>query len=583
MHALWRLLMHLTPRRRRQIAILVLLMIVGAAAELASIGAVLPFLTLLADPTVTLKYPLLQEFFLALGWETDKSILLPSAVLFGVVSVCAAALRMFVLWASFKFSFGVGVDFGVDVYRRVLHQPYSFHVAHNTSEIIAGLNKVETVVFNVVNPLLQGGVSLIFSIAILSGLIRIDPITASVAALGFAMTYLLLTISTRRKLFVNGKIVAEAQTKRVQAFQEGLGGIRDVIIDSAQGVYVNRFRKIDALQRGAQAASTFMGVAPRYLIESIGMVLIAALAYWSSSRMGGLSAAIPVLGALAIGAQKLIPQMQQIYYGWAALTSSWSSVEDVIAFLDLPISNENSNSASGNCLELRHSIALRNVCFRYKSDLPEVIRNLSLEIPRGNRVGFVGKTGSGKSTVVDLIMGLLEPTSGRIEIDGVPLTSSNHLAWRSRIAHVPQSIYLADATIAENIAFGIDPKYIDQERVRDAARKAQVAEFIETLPQRYEAMVGERGVRLSGGQRQRIGLARALYKRADVLVLDEATSALDEATEEAVMQSVNSLGDDVTVLMIAHRVSTVRGCDRIFELRNGSLLREVTSYEEIRL
>jgi ATP-binding cassette subfamily B protein len=180
-------------------------------------------------------------------------------------------------------------------------------------------------------------------------------------------------------------------------------------------------------------------------------------------------------------------------------------------------------------------------------------------------------------------MGLLEPTSGRIEIDGVPLTSSNHLAWRSRIAHVPQSIYLADATIAENIAFGIDPKYIDQERVRDAARKAQVAEFIETLPQRYEAMVGERGVRLSGGQRQRIGLARALYKRADVLVLDEATSALDEATEEAVMQSVNSLGDDVTVLMIAHRVSTVRGCDRIFELRNGSLLREVTSYEEIRL
>ena len=213
-------------------------------------------------------------------------------------------------------------------------------------------------------------------------------------------------------------------------------------------------------------------------------------------------------------------------------------------------------------------------------DAPEVIKRLNLQIPRGSRVGFIGKTGSGKSTAIDLIMGLLEPMSGGIEIDGQLLTSANRRAWQAQIAHVPQSIYLADVTIAENIAFGLDVHDIDQQRMREAARKAQLAEFIETLPAQYQTEVGERGVRLSGGQRQRIGLARALYKQADVLVLDEATSALDDATEKAVMEAIDSLGKGITVLMVAHRVSTLSSCDRIFELKNGSLLRE-GSYQEV--
>ena len=311
------------------------------------------------------------------------------------------------------------------------------------------------------------------------------------------------------------------------------------------------------------------------------MVLIALLAYWLSLRAGGLSAAIPVLGVLAIGAQKLFPQMQQIYYGWARLSGASTALSEVVALLERPIPDEYLKPSSlAGPAHLEHGIVLRNVGFRYRNDAPEVIRGLSLQIPRGSRVGFIGKTGGGKSTVVDLIMGLLEPTSGSIEIDGQPLTSANRRAWQARIAHVPQSIYLADATIAENIAFGLDVHDIDQQRVREAARQAQLADFIEGLPAQYRTETGERGVRLSGGQRQRIGLARALYKQADVLVLDEATSALDDATEKAVMQAVDSMGKGITVLMVAHRVSSLRSCDRIFELKNGSLSREGT-YREL--
>jgi ATP-binding cassette, subfamily B, bacterial PglK len=569
-----RLLTHLSPRRRWQLAGLSVLMIVGAVAELATLGAVLPFLAVLADPGLSSKYPLLQQLFSMLGWRGEGSILLPATILFAVVALGAAAIRMLLSWASFKFSFGVGADIGVEVYRRTLHQPYKFHMARNTSEVIAGLSKAQLIVGSVINPLVQGALSLLLSLAILGALIRIDPFTALTASLGFGAIYLVVTLATRRRLGANSRIFAENETRRVQAVQEGLGAIRDILIDGTQNVYVNRFWTTDSAARRVQAVNSFIGMAPRYLIESLGMVMIAALACWLSLRPEGLSGAAPVLGALAIGAQKLMPQIQQIYYGWATLRGNQSILADVIALLEQPIPDEYSNPSLGGPMHLDHGIVLHNLSFRYRNDGPEVIRQLTLQIPRGSRVGFIGRTGSGKSTVIDLIMGLLEPTSGGVEIDGRPLTSANRRAWQARIAHVPQSIYLADSSIAENIAFGLDARDIDQRRVREAARTAQLAEFIETLPRQYQTAVGERGVLLSGGQRQRIGLARAFYKQADVLVLDEATSALDDATEKAVMHAIHSLGKDITVLTVAHRVTTLLGCDRIFELKNGSLLRE---------
>ena len=553
---LLRLLAHLSRRRRWQLGGLLVFMLLGAVAELATLGAVIPFLALLIDPTLASRYPLLQAMFVTVGWARGESILLPATVLFAVVAVLAAGIRMALSWVSVKFSFGIGADFGVEVYRRTLYQPYSFHVARNTSEIIAGLHKVQYVAFNVIAPLVQGAVSVILSVAILGALVSIDPVIAIVAGLSFGVIYILVTLTIRRQLRASGKIFGDNETRRVQAIQEGLGGIRDMLIDGTQSVYINHFSRIEVAQSQARAANNFISTAPRYLIESICMVLIAALAYWLSLRGGGMTGAIPVLGAFTIAAQKLMPQIQQIYYGWASLSGNRTILADVVALLDQPIPVEYSESVAISPAHLQQGIRLRNLGFRYQPSAPEVLRQINLEIPRGSRVGFIGKTGSGKSTVTDLIIGLLEPTSGGIEIDGQALTSANRRAWQAHIAHVPQSIYLTDSTIAANIAFGADPRDIDEKRVREAARKAQLAEFIETLPAQFQTLVGERGVRLSGGQRQRIGLARALYKQADVLVLDEATSALDDATEKSVMQAIESLGAEITVLMIAHRGET---------------------------
>ena len=574
-----RLLAHFSATRRWQLLALLLLMLLGSVAELATLGAVLPFLALLADPTVASKYTLLHKLFFALGWRSEN-ILVPVTISFSLIAVGAAVVRMFLFWYIFRFTLNVGVDLSSDLYKIILYQPYSFHVSRNTSEIIAGLTKVQNVASNVIGPLAQGSVATLISLAIVSALVCIDPITAVIAGIGFALIYLVVTLIARRQLQENSKVIAAAETRRIQAVQEGLGGIRDVLIDGAQSVYVTRFWKTAVSQSRAQSANQFIAGAPRYMIESLGMVLIAGIACWLSLREGGLSAAIPMLGALAVGAQKLMPLMQQIYYSWAAINGNKNNLRDVVALLDQPIPEEYFKLSLRDSLPFQRDITLCNLSFRYRQDGPEIVRQLNLKIPRGGRVGFVGKTGSGKSTLVDLIMGLLEPTGGSIEIDGRALSSANQRAWRARIAHVPQSIYLADASLAENIAFGVNPSDIDHERVRESARKAQLSEFIETLPSGYDTLVGERGVRLSGGQRQRIGLARALYKPADVLFLDEATSALDTETEQSVMQSIDALGREITVLMIAHRLSTLQSCDRIFELREGSLFRE-GDYEEI--
>jgi ATP-binding cassette subfamily B protein len=277
------------------------------------------------------------------------------------------------------------------------------------------------------------------------------------------------------------------------------------------------------------------------------------------------------LGALALGAQRLLPALQQVYGAWATIAGSHASFEDTVELLDQPLPPDAMVPRPAP-LPFREEIRFDNVRFRYAGDGPWVIDHLNLVIPKGARVGLVGGTGSGKSTTLDLLMGLLPPTEGSIAIDGLALGGSAVRAWQACIAHVPQSIFLADTTLLQNIAFGTPPDAIDSERVRLAAQRAQIFEFIDSTPQGFETLVGERGVRLSGGQRQRIGIARALYKEASVLVLDEATSALDNSTERSVMDAIDGLSRDLTVIMIAHRLSTVRRCDTIVELEHGRVV-----------
>jgi ABC-type multidrug transport system fused ATPase/permease subunit len=585
---------HLSRRRRWQLVGLIFLMLVSALAEMATLGVVVPFLALLADPAVANKYHLLQTVLSWIGAE-NGNVLLSAGILFCMVTISAAIIRMFMMWSSMRFSYGLGGDIGGEVYRRTLCQPYSWHVSQNSSEVLAGIDKVNGVVSGILTPIMQGFVAFVMAIGILVMLVTIDWQAALVAGVGFTVMYCITTLALRNKVKSNSQIISENMSCKVQAVQEGLGGIRDVLLDGTQPVYCRRFAGFDYAMRRAQASNAVIAAAPRYFIEASGMVLIVALAYWLSPRQGGLTGAIPVLGALAIGSQKLLPHMQLVYASWSSINGSRNQLEDVLMYLNKHIASENRQSISENeykrsnenklqqvfsCSKQTPLISLRDVNFRYKPDTPKVLNNINLNIFQGSRVGFIGKTGSGKSTLIDLIMALLQPTSGEIAVDGTPLKEHNLRAWQMRIAHVPQAIYLSDATIAENIAFGVPSHQIDLSRVQIAAAKAQLSDFIEHQPNEYQTYVGERGVRLSGGQRQRIGLARALYKKADILVLDEATSSLDETTEKSIMTAIKALGNEVTVIMIAHRVSTLRDCNMVVHLASTSII-DVGSYESI--
>jgi ATP-binding cassette subfamily B protein len=308
------------------------------------------------------------------------------------------------------------------------------------------------------------------------------------------------------------------------------------------------------------------------------MLMIATLAYFLAKQPNGVAQAVPILGALALAAQRLLPLMQQAYSSWSNLRQNQYSLKDTLEFLDQPLPNELDSSSEP--IEFVKDIALDNISFSYSAGAQPILQDLSLTITKGSRIGFIGETGSGKSTLLDIVMGLLQPSTGSLKIDGAIVDAQNLRAWQKHVAHVPQSIFLADGTIAENIAFGLPLDQIDAVWVRQAAEQAQIHDIIEKLPNGYQTMVGERGVRLSGGQRQRLGIARAIYKQADVIIFDEATSALDNDTEKAVMEAIDQLSNELTILIIAHRLTTLKNCSQIIELDKGSVKR-VGKYDQL--
>lgn len=564
-----RLWLHLSSRRQCQFVALFALMLVSALAEVVSLGAVLPFLAVLTAPERLFAYPLVANLAQGLGINSASGLILPLTVLFATAALLAGGLRMLLLWTSMRLGLTSGSDLSIELYRRTLYQPYQVHVSRNSSEVIAGITqKVNGVAFGILQPVLVLLSSVLLLVAIVSVLVAIHPFAATVAAVGFGASYALIAVLNRRRLRRNSELVAREQTQVVKALQEGLGGIRDVLLDNAQPLYCEIYRQADYPLRRAQSDSQFINSSPRYAMEAIGMVLIALLAYALSLQKGGIGTALPVLGALALGAQRLLPALQQGYGAWATIVSCQASLAETLDFLDQPLPAEAGLPSPGP-LDFRDEIRFDNVRFRYSDTTPWVLDGLDLQIKKGSRIGFVGSTGSGKSTTLDLLMGLLAPSSGRLLVDGQPVTGTHLRAWQGTIAHVPQSIFLADTSLAENIAFGVPKANIDMARVREAARQAQIADFIESRPGGYDVQVGERGVQLSGGQRQRIGIARALYKRASVLIFDEATSALDNSTEQSVMAAIDGLNRDLTILLIAHRLTTVRHCDVIVELARG--------------
>lgn len=574
--SLWR---HLGRRRQLQSVLLLGLMLVSALMEIVSLGAVLPFIGIITAPEKVFGHPVVANIAQTLGITSPVDLVLPLTVVFVVAAVAAGASRLLLSWGSTRLVYATSADLSIEAYRRTLYQPYRVHVARNSSTVISGIVSKIGRAQSVLQATMTLISSVVLTVSIMLALIVIDAVVATVAAVTFGVSYGLITWLSRRRLQYNSQRIAVESVQVIKALQEGLGGVRDVLLDGAQPLYCDIYRRSQVPLLRMQGINQFIATSPRFVMEALGMVLIAVLAYTLSRQVDGIASVLPVLGALALGAQRLLPTLQQGYGAWVGIVGNQASLADALELLDQPLPDDVHQPAPVP-LSFQDAIHFDAVRFRYSNDGPWVLDGLNLTIPKGARVGFVGSTGSGKSTTLDLLMGLLEPTQGQILVDGQTITGERRRAWQKTIAHVPQSIYLADITLAENIAFGVPREAIDMNRVRLAARQAQIADFIEGRSEGYRAFVGERGVRLSGGQRQRIGIARALYKQASVLVFDEATSALDNATEQTVMDSIESLNRGLTILLIAHRFTTVRRCDTIIELGHGQVVAQGT-YEQL--
>jgi len=561
---------YLGSQRRRELYLLLGLMFAGAIAELASIGAVLPFLTLLVGPEGGGKVPGFTTRASQLAYDAGVNPILGASALFVFIALAAGAIRIQLAWSTQNFVSRVGHDLAVDIQRRILMQPYSFHIEQSSSVLLSSLDKVQGVVTQVLLPFLQAVIALVLAIFIVAALLAIDPWTAVSAAAIFAVIYYLVSLVTRERLARNSAVLAKAYEKRIKILQESLGGIRDVIIDGSQSLSLEAFAAVDRKLNRARATTAFIATAPRFVIESFGIALITIVSVAVWYREGSIAVAIPFLGVLALGAQRLLPLVQTVYLARSYIRAHHSMLAQVLDLLHLPISSESEAERPAR-MPFREIVAVNRVSFTYPTRDCAALDGVSLEIPRGSRVALVGKTGSGKSTLADLLMGLLDPDEGHILVDGVPLHAGNRAAWQRSIAHVPHSVFLADSSIAENIALTAREK-LDSERVTLAAQIAQLHEFVMSLPGGYSTPIGENGVRLSAGQRQRLGIARAIYKDPQFLVLDEATSALDEQTEAAVLNAVVGTKDQPTMLIISHRASTLIGCDIVVKLQNGRLV-----------
>jgi len=574
---------HLSRRRQGQLTFAVILMILSGFAEVISLGAVLPLIGALISPDRLYENKVVLKMTQVIGIQNTQQLVAIISITFVFASLVSGGVRLVVLWVCTRLSFSTAVDLSISMYRRTLCQPYRVHLARNSAEVISGITaKTSNVAIGVLMPMLGLISSAVMLLAVVLTLMAIDPLVATISVVGFGSCYAAITLITRNRVEQNSQKIAVQQTRLFRAIEEGLGGIRDVILDGTQSLYCAIYYEADKSLRMAQSSNTFISASPRYAMEALGMIVMTAIAYSLSNREGGLAGALPVLGVMALAAQRLVPALQHAYAAWINIAGNKASLADALDFLNQPLPQQSTLIKNNGKIVFEKCIRLENVSFKYTAEGLDIFENLNLMIPKGARVAFVGSTGSGKSTLTDIIMGLLQPTSGRMLIDDVPIDGSNVFDWQKNIAHVPQSIYLADGTIAENIAFGESFEKINMERVRLAAQNAQIAEYIETSAvDGYQTQVGERGVRLSGGQRQRIGVARALYKQANVLILDEATSALDTATERALMDSIEKMGREITVIMIAHRLTTVQDCDSLFEFKAGKLIAQESSYNQL--
>jgi len=571
--------LHLLKGYKQKLFPLLLLMLAASLAEVVSIGAVIPFLSVIFEPEAILKSVIYQPILEKVGIQQPREIaaLLVTTLILAIVF--AAVLRLWLYWSITKFSFLMGAYIGDHVFTKTLNWPYSRHIATNSSEMVSALSmKVSLVTYNILLPILTIISSCILLAGIVGALIFLN-ISITIFVLSIVIfTYLLISKVTKKLLNKHSQIISFESSKIIQHMQEGYGGIRDIILDRTQKTFIDSFKSSDLALRKSQGYVMFLANCPRFIIESFGVIIIFLLAFFFTSEKNGVFDTLPFIAMVGLAFQRMLPIAQQLYTSLVNIRGNYSSLVDILELIDEQSPEVIASQTSKDPLFFENTIDFRGVSFKYSENTRTILNNLNLKISKGCCVGISGSSGCGKSTLIDLLIGLLTPSSGEIFVDGIQINPNNISSWQKSLAHVPQEIFVLDASIAQNIAFGVEPHSIDHELVKSCAEYAHIADHIENLPDKYNTYVGERGVALSGGQRQRVGIARALYKRAKVVIFDEATSALDLDTENKLLSSIINMNKDVTFFIVAHRYSAFQNCDFIINIDKGGNI-NLASYD----
>lgn len=567
---------------RRRFWLLTVLMMFVAAAEIFGMSAVLMLLNVLSAPDIVQSHGALSRIYQTLGFESTFTFQVALAGTVLVVVMSGLAIKALGTYATIRFSTMRGYTVSTRLLSAYLSQPYPWFLERNSAELgTKVLTEVDGLVARVIMPCLRLVSNGLQVIAILGFLMLVNPLVTlfcgGVLGLGYSMIYLRF----RGRLHRLGEDMMDAFENRFLVAQEAMGGIKDVKVMGLEAGYVKSYATAAYKAASSGATMGVMSELPRFVLEAITFgTLLALILLLLVQSDGNITEIVPTLGVIAFSTMRLLPSLQQIYHSLVSIRGATAVldtiVHDINAMPVLPLS-----PAVAKPMPLERALELSKVSFAYAAAERPTLKGVDLVIPARTTVGIVGGTGAGKTTLVDLILGLLEPDSGVIKVDGEPITADNRKAWQKTLGYVPQAIFLTDDTIAANIAFGVPKDQIDRAAVERAARIAALHDFVlSELPQGYDTFVGERGVRLSGGQRQRIGIARALYRDPTLLIMDEATSALDNITERVVMEAVQNIRSDKTIILIAHRLSTVKTCDTIFLMDRGRLLAQ-GSYDEL--
>jgi len=564
----------------RRGAAMVSLFLVQAIIEVIGVTSVVPFMAIAAQPERIRSNPTLHWLYSNLHIQSNQDFVALAGVgvlaLLGLTNFVSAATT----WYSSRYFSWLTVELSTRLLNSYLSRSYQWFLSHS----FAVLNQAISETHLLSNAILLSALRLLSRMAVTVMIVIIllfaDPIIAVTSFVLLGGSYLLIYLKVRRKLFSLSYQKRCAEVQRFKISKEAIEGVKAVILQNRKSHFLDQFRKHSEAANSINHRLTFTSEAPRYILEflALGSVIIIVVVLFRVK--GDIRAALPILTLYTFSAYRLLPALQQSFSYITSIKVHQLIIPNIYRYLSDPTGLLPETSGDEAALDFQRGLRLKNISFAYPGNANTVLHDIEIDIAKNSSVAFVGPTGAGKSTIIDLVLGLLHPTQGSIQIDDTPLDRENIRQWQRNLGYVPQDIYLTDDTIRANIAFAIPEKAIDDAQVEHAARLANLHDFILSLPQGYQTVVGDRGVRLSGGQRQRIGIARALYSDPSVLVLDEATSALDSITERAVIEAVSNLAAKKTIIMIAHRLTTVRGCDQIYLLENGRVA-AIGTYDEL--